>query len=244
MSEELGAKVPDAAMAGSGPSGAETVDGVAVDTLAEVGLFERLLDLIALGGPVVVVLLGMSVFALTIVVLKVWQFWRLEVDRRGPARRALSLHGEGRVREARDVAAASRNPVAQVAAHAIEGLGSGTGDRELLREDAARLGADLLEDLRGYLRPLEVIAALSPLLGLFGTVLGMIDAFHALEQAGNNVDPATLSGGIWVALLTTAVGLGVAMPVVVLLNWLERRVERVAHEMDSALSRIFTEAAA
>ncbi|HAE01168.1 MAG TPA: flagellar motor protein MotA, partial [Rhodospirillaceae bacterium] len=54
----------------------------------------------------------------------------------------------------------------------------------------------------------------------------MITAFQQLESAGNQVNPAILSGGIWVALLTTAVGLAVAMPVVVILNWLERRVDR------------------
>ncbi len=57
----------------------------------------------------------------------------------------------------------------------------------------------------------------------------MIEAFRQLEAAGNQVNPAILSGGIWEALLTTAVGLAVAIPAVVALNWLERRIERLAH---------------
>ena len=93
----------------------------------------------------------------------------------------------------------------------------------------------------GAFRILEVIASLAPLLGLFGTVLGMIEAFRQLEAAGNQVNPAILSGGIWQALLTTAVGLAVAMPVVAVLNWLERRVDALAHEMDSVVTRVFTE---
>ena len=109
-----------------------------------------------------------------------------------------------------------------------------------MREEVYRYAAGALEALRGWLRPLEVIAALAPLLGLFGTVLGMIAAFRQLEAAGNQVNPAVLSGGIWEALLTTAVGLAVAMPVVALLNWLERRVERLAHEIDDAVTRLFT----
>jgi len=68
----------------------------------------------------------------------------------------------------------------------------------------------------------------------------MIEAFRQLEAAGNQVNPAILSGGIWEALLTTAVGLAVAMPSVAALNWLERRVDRLAHEMDSTVSRVFT----
>jgi biopolymer transport protein ExbB len=85
-----------------------------------------------------------------------------------------------------------------------------------------------------------VIGTLSPLLGLFGTVLGMIEAFRRLEAAGSRVDPSILSGGIWGALLTTAVGLAVAIPTIAALNWLERRVERLAHDMDDAAARVFT----
>jgi len=81
----------------------------------------------------------------------------------------------------------------------------------------------------------------APLLGLFGTVLGMIEAFRKLAEAGNQVNPAILSGGIWEALLTTAVGLAVAIPVVVLCNWFERRVERVGHEMESLVTQVFTQ---
>lgn len=80
----------------------------------------------------------------------------------------------------------------------------------------------------------------SPLLGLLGTVLGMIEAFRQLASSGSQVDPSVLSGGIWQALLTTAAGLSVAIPVVLLHSWLERRVERCAHRMEDAVTRIFT----
>ena len=109
-----------------------------------------------------------------------------------------------------------------------------------MREEALRFGGDALESLRAGFRPLEVIASLAPLLGLFGTVLGMIEAFHQLELAGSEVDPAILSGGIWEALLTTAVGLAVAIPVVAALSWMERRVERLAHQMTSITTSVFT----
>jgi biopolymer transport protein ExbB len=90
------------------------------------------------------------------------------------------------------------------------------------------------------LRPLEVIANLSPLLGLMGTVLGMISAFQNMEGAGNQVDPSVLSGGIWQALLTTAVGLAVAIPVVAAYNWLDRKVERISSRMNNKVTRVFT----
>ena len=100
--------------------------------------------------------------------------------------------------------------------------------------------ASKLERLRSHLRALEIIGTLSPLLGLLGTVLGMIEAFRQLEMAGSQVDPAILSGGIWQALLTTAVGLTVAIPVVLAHSWLERRVERCGHQMEDAVTRVFT----
>jgi biopolymer transport protein ExbB len=78
------------------------------------------------------------------------------------------------------------------------------------------------------------------LLGLFGTVLGMIEAFRAMEAAGARVDPSILSGGIWQALLTTAVGLGVAIPVSIAHSWLERRVEVEASSMQDKLDRLMT----
>ena len=134
----------------------------------------------------------------------------------------------------------SPNPVAQVLAAAIRGQ-----LRELpeakIREEVYRLGAERLEQLRAHLRALEVIASLAPLLGLLGTVLGMIKAFQQLQAAGARVDPSVLSGGIWEALLTTAVGLAVAIPVIVIVNLLDRRLARLAHVMNDAVSQVFTE---
>jgi biopolymer transport protein ExbB len=111
---------------------------------------------------------------------------------------------------------------------------------ELLREETTRLAIGHLENLRSHLRGLEVIGTLAPLLGLLGTVLGMITAFQQMESAGSQVDPSILSGGIWEALLTTAVGLIVAIPVIMALNWLERVVDRFRHRMEDALTQVYT----
>jgi biopolymer transport protein ExbB len=113
-------------------------------------------------------------------------------------------------------------------------------DEATLREELVRVASRQLGVLSGYLRALEIIASLSPLLGLLGTVLGMIQAFQELSVAGSQVDPALLSGGIWQALLTTALGLAVAIPVVLAHSWLERRVERCAQAMEDAVTRVFT----
>lgn len=192
------------------------------------------------GGPVVAILLLASLAALAIVFVKLLQFRSARVGDRRAAYRALSLWQSGSPEQALAVAGQSPNPVAQVLARALRGQQRGLPEVKV-REEVLRYGGDVLEGLRAWFRPLEVIASLAPLLGLFGTVLGIIEAFRQMEQAGSQVNPAILSGGIWEALLTTAVGLAVAIPVVVVLNWLERRVDRLAHEMDSVVTRVFTE---
>jgi biopolymer transport protein ExbB len=203
------------------------------------GAVDRALELLQAGGPVVLILLGFSVVALAIIFVKLWQFGRIRIGDTGTARRAARLYLHGETAEALTLAGRTRNPAAHVLVLAINGQRRGLPE-SAVREEAFRYGGDMLETLRGGFRPLEVISSLAPLLGLFGTVLGMIDAFRQLEAAGNQVNPAILSGGIWEALLTTAVGLAVAIPVIVVLNWLERSVETLAHEMESVVTRIFT----
>ena len=204
------------------------------------GTLGRAGEMIDAGGPVVVILGFMSVIALAILFLKLWQFGRLRLGDRRTSREMLRLYRSGRSGDALALASRTRNPVAHVLALAIRGQQRSDLTESQVREEVLRVGTDLLETLRTYFRPLEVIASLAPLLGLFGTVLGMISAFQQLEQAGNQVNPAILSGGIWEALLTTAVGLAVAIPVVVVVNWLERKVDRLALDMQSAVTQVFT----
>ena len=203
-------------------------------------LLERVESTLEIGGPVVAILLLMSFVALTIVVVKLLQFGWLRIGRRRPAVNALRYWRAGQSAQALAYVEGCRNPTAQVLLRAIQGRQSGLPERKV-REEVLRFGNDILFQLRRGLRPLEVIGSLAPLLGLLGTVLGMIKAFQQLEVAGNQVNPAVLSGGIWEALLTTAIGLSVAIPVVVLLNWLERRVDHLAHDMDNLVTQVFTE---
>jgi len=101
----------------------------------------------------------------------------------------------------------------------------------------------LLAEARAGLRPLELIATIAPLIGLLGTVLGMIEAFQALQETGSRADPAALAGGIWEALLTTAAGMAVAIPASMALTWFESVADRVQADMEDAATRIFTRAA-
>jgi len=199
-------------------------------------------DLIAMGGPVMLVLAAMSVLGLAIILLKLWQFSVSGIWRRGGVEEALQNWQDGRQGDAQARLEGHDHPVAEAVRVAMAGLRAGAEEHRV-REEAARVAASRLAALRNYFRPLEVIGSLSPLLGLLGTVLGMIEAFQAMESAGSQVDAALLSGGIWEALLTTAAGLTVAIPAVAALNWLERGVERLHEDMQDALTRVFTGAA-
>lgn len=96
-----------------------------------------------------------------------------------------------------------------------------------LEEKLAINGREEIQGLRKNLRGLEVIATISPLMGLLGTVMGMVKAFNKVAQYKGQVDPSLLAGGIWEALLTTAAGLAIAIPIVIMLNYFERKVESI-----------------
>lgn len=177
----------------------------------------RLAAVIELGGPVVAILMAMSVLAVAIVLARLAAFATARLGRPGPAADALTAAEAGDIARARALLRGAPGIAAPVFTLALQGA------------TEARLAAEVETRIRGLergFRALDIIAQVAPLLGLFGTVLGMIEAFRALQEAGSMVDPAALAGGIWVALTTTAAGLAVAMPVTILLGWLEGRVER------------------
>lgn len=147
------------------------------------------------GGPVVVILLAASVVALAIVLVKLWHFRSLRITDLRFAEEALARYRAGRRQSAIDHAETSPNPASQALARVLRGLERGLPE-DKVREEVVRYGNSTLQELRGGLRPLEVIGSLAPLLGLLGTVLGMIKAFQALELAGSRVDPAVLSGDL------------------------------------------------
>ena len=180
-------------------------------------LQDALLRITDLGGPVVLLLGALSVLVLAVVLYKLWQFSAAGVGRHKALQDAITAWDAGDRTTARENLNRSRSYLAPVVAMALDG-----------QDDAARLEAEAetcFARLESGFRFLDSVAQLAPLLGLFGTVLGMISAFQALQEAGAQVDPSALAGGIWVALLTTAVGLAVAMPTSVVLSWLESRMD-------------------
>lgn len=199
---------------------------------------QQLVELIEIGGPVVWILAALSIAALSIILLKLWQFAVLRPESLKDVNHSLTLWNQGKTQDAKDVLH-SKKPVSRIVLMAMDGL-TENKDTTTLQEELNRQANQLMHQLRSLLRPLEVIASLSPLLGLMGTVLGMIVAFQQMEAAGNQVDPSVLSGGIWQALLTTAAGLAVAIPVAAAHSWLERKTERIAYALNGSVTQVFT----
>tara|TARA_R110001583_G_scaffold41314_2_gene131539 strand:- start:5388 stop:6416 length:1029 start_codon:yes stop_codon:yes gene_type:complete len=195
-------------------------------------------NLLEIGGPIVWILGLFSVISLGIIFIKCWQFFPLQAENTSDVEEALNHWQQGQLDKAQSVLKLHR-PISLLVNNAMAGLRE-KQSLSLLKQELTCQATEKINEFRMLLRPLEVIANLSPLLGLMGTVLGMISAFQNMEGAGNQVDPSVLSGGIWQALLTTAVGLAVAIPVVAAYNWLDRKVERISNELNNKVTRVFT----
>lgn len=179
--------------------------------------FQKLMDL---GGPVLLLLAAMSLVSSTLVFYKLWQFRSARIGRQKSIRVAAAQWDTGQAHAARNTLEGSDHCLARVYL-----LGTELEHPETARPRLEAEAEQALLPLERGFRVLDTIAQLAPLLGLFGTVLGMIEAFQALQQAGSQVDPSVLAGGIWVALLTTAAGLAVAMPTSVALSWFEGQLD-------------------
>ncbi|KIN70282.1 Transporter MotA/TolQ/ExbB proton channel family protein [Sulfitobacter noctilucae] len=188
------------------------------------------------GGVIIVVLALLSALSLTLIVVKIVQ---LLPARAGAARRdaAVTMWAEGK----KDAALASvkdgKSPADRVISYAMTSLAKGFKGAPLNTE-LLRRGNEEVARMNSMIRVLELIAMISPLLGLLGTVLGMIQSFQALEMAQGAANASVLAGGIWQALLTTAVGLLVAIPAAVGATLLSARAESAAQMIENAVGRL------
>ncbi|WP_230801943.1 MotA/TolQ/ExbB proton channel family protein [Seohaeicola saemankumensis] len=194
----------------------------------------RLSALVELGGWVFALLLALSVVAGAVILWKAVHLRFLGLWRGARLHAALVPLASGQTVAAREALTRAGDPLARLALRAMAASVPTAALRERLH---AETEVELARAESG-LRFLDAVAQVAPLLGLFGTVLGMIEAFQALQGAGASVDPSLLAGGIWVALLTTAVGLAIAMPVSLILTAFEARIaahRRLAETMVETL---------
>lgn len=199
-----------------------------------------MIELLVNGGPIVWLLVGFSLVALTVGLLKGWQFYQARQKPASAIKQAFTFLQQGKIAQGQMLLKGQRNYRAQLLHQSLNLLDKPTLALPDIKAEIYRQAQLAIAQLTSYLRILEVIATLAPLMGLFGTVIGMIQAFKAMEAAGAQVNPAVLSGGIWQALLTTAVGLAVAIPVSMLNSYLERKAEVEAQAIQNDLQKVFT----
>jgi biopolymer transport protein ExbB len=182
-----------------------------------------MMGFLAKGGVLVVPILGCSVLALAIFSERLIRFSRVRIRGFGLVRRMAQYVREGHEKEALALAAKSNSPMGHILSQAIEVLDQ---DRETLETVVVHSTDEEIRGLSRYLQVLATIGNIAPLLGLLGTVMGMIKAFMVIQQMGGKVNAAVLAGGIWEAMLTTALGLAVALPTMVAHSYLLARVEK------------------
>jgi biopolymer transport protein ExbB len=185
-------------------------------------------ELFQAGGWVMWPILGCSVIALGIVAERLWALQARSVVPTGLAEQVRAHVAQGRAATLDLEALRAGSPLGRVLA---AGLVNREHDWAVVRESIEEAGRHVVHDLGRYLNMLGTIAAISPLLGLYGTVLGMIQTFGAITTAGVG-DASALAGGISVALLTTAFGLTVAIPAMILYRYLRGRVDGLVVEME------------
>ncbi|MEM9344730.1 MAG: MotA/TolQ/ExbB proton channel family protein [Pseudomonadota bacterium] len=202
---------------------------------SEGGLLAQVLGLGA-GGYVLIVLGFLSLLSITLIIVKLFQLWGARPQ---PYRlkNAIARWQGGNRTEAQAIMHGGSAPADRVVCEALKGLDTGT-DSRTLEAELTTLGNEEVVSMNRFIRLLELIAMVSPLLGLLGTVLGMIQSFQELELAEGAANASVLAGGIWQALLTTAAGLIVAIPAAVAASLFSARVETAAQDIENSVGRV------
>lgn len=176
-------------------------------------------------------LIALSIYTLAVILFKTYQFMTAGVLVKIDMSAAIA-HARGkRFAEAKTSIAAVTGPVAAVAASAVTLLEQRELSKAAREAEVQRVGRAQIHILETHLRGLDLAANVGPLLGLLGTVIGMVRAFSKLQQQGAKIDPSQLAGGIWEALLTTAAGLVVAIPALAAYYIIDGIIERVRGQM-------------
>lgn len=200
-----------------------------------------LLDLLAQAGWTMAPIYLCSVVGAAIFIRKLIELvsWKVGTSRLLQRRDIELCLEEGDFAEVKALCEHDESALGQVMAQAADAAVRNPARAE---EEVVRVSTSLLGRLRSTVGGLAFIAQVSPLFGLLGTVIGMVDLFSAMEAAGHDVDTALLSAGIWKALLTTAAGLIVGIPALGAHAWLTSRLEGLRLALEDGTGRILNRA--
>ena len=185
-------------------------------------------EIIKAGGPVMWPIIALSITAAAILLERLWSLQEQRVIPKELTEKVWKLVASGQLTDKHVAALAQNSALGQILA---AGLANRHRSREHIKEAIEDTGRHVVHELERFLNMLGTIAAVSPLLGLLGTVIGIILAFSAITHQGVG-DPKVLSGGIGQALIATAAGLIVAIPSLMGYRYLKGRVDELVIAME------------
>lgn len=187
------------------------------------------LSVFSRGGPVMWLMLGLSLVGSVVFIERLLYLHRAQIRSTAFLEGIKNILGKRRLMEAVTVCEETPGPVAAVVKAALLHHDADESKLRLAVQEAALVELPVLERRLGVFAALAQVA---PLLGLLGTVVGMIKTFYAFNRGGNYATPAALSGGMWEALLTAAAGLAIAVPAHLAFHFLSARVRAIVRDIE------------
>jgi biopolymer transport protein ExbB len=185
-------------------------------------------ELVKAGGWLMIPIIACSVVAMAIIFERLWALRSKRVVPPNLVARVWQYHRKGKLDNANISVIRDGSSLGRILA---AGLVNRQHSREIMKESIEESGRQVVSEMERYLNTLGTIASIAPLLGLLGTVIGMIKVFSAITIAGVG-NPTILAGGISEALITTATGLSVAIPSLMFHRYFESRVQRLVVKME------------
>ncbi|MES9856778.1 MAG: MotA/TolQ/ExbB proton channel family protein [Sedimenticola sp.] len=185
-------------------------------------------ELVKAGGWLMLPIITCSIVSMAIIIERLWSLRRQRVVPDNLVAQVWQTHNRGKLTNAHITTVKEGSPLGRMLA---AGLVNRLHSRDVMKEAIEDVGRQVVYELGRYLNTLGTIASISPLLGLLGTVIGMIKVFSAIMVVGVG-NPAVLAGGISEALITTAAGLSVAIPTLMFHRYLTGSVDRLVIIME------------
>ena len=186
------------------------------------------------GGWLMLPIIACSILALAIVAERFWSLQEKKINPPNLVAQVWQWHKSNSLSDEHIVALSNNSPLGRVLA---AGLVNRNHPREIMKESIEEVGHQVIHELERYLNTLGTIASITPLLGLLGTVIGMIKVFAAITTQGVG-NPTVLAGGISEALITTAAGLSVAIPTLIFYRYFRGKVDALVLKMEEEALKI------
>jgi biopolymer transport protein ExbB len=185
-------------------------------------------EIVKAGGWLMIPIILCSIVAVAIIGERLWALQRKKVIPKHLVAQIWHWHSMGQLKEEQITQIRKSSPLGKVLG---AGLSNMNHSRDVMKESIEEIGRHEVHEMERYLNTLGTIAAITPLLGLLGTVIGMIKVFSVITMQGVG-NPTVLSGGISEALITTAAGLSVAIPSLMMYRYIRGRVEELVVVME------------